>query len=318
MKRLDCSNWLGLLRILSGTIVLVFLIAWFGTDEVLAQLSGVDEFWLLWIPVLLLINLVAGGIGLFALFQPHTSITLLMFLRYHFFTQSLGAFLPLQIGESSIIVFLKQQGVSLPRAIALFVTDKATSLIVLGTVGGIGLFVVLAKYEILTWGGLGLLVLVGGIITLARYSQYLIRLDSFLRQGLLARAYIPLRTFVDELVANHRGVVINISMTCLRRVFIEPLMLLALLLALGSPVPWLSLVLITNILGIVSLIPITAQGLGLVELSAVYLFSLIHVDSATTIAVYLLARPLSLGFSGLILAVTGWAFDIRNHGKREW
>ncbi|MCX5855680.1 MAG: lysylphosphatidylglycerol synthase domain-containing protein, partial [Deltaproteobacteria bacterium] len=98
--------------------------------------------------------------------------------------------------------------------------------------------------------------------------------------------------------------------TAVRMLLIQPVMYFICFKACGTHIPLTSLILISNILTAVSLIPITAQGLGVVEISAVYLFSLIHVNESTTVAIYLISRPLYFIFSGLLLLFTGALWDI--------
>jgi len=305
VKKRSDSRWFWILRISVGIGILILLVLWLGAESVVSQLGRLNWVWLAWHPLLLLLNLVIGGIGLFALFRPFVTLSLREFLRYHFFTQSLGAFLPLQLGESSLVLLLKRHGVPLTRSLGFFLTDKATSLIALGAVGGLAFIVWLPIPADCVWIGLGviLLTLVGGVIVV-RFDHWS-RVDRFLRRAPSSRIYLPVRTLLEELAANRKGIAVNLTATAVRRTLLEPLMQFVIFTALGTPVPLGMLILVSNLLGIVGLAPITAQGLGVIELTAVYLFSLIQVDAATTATAYLLARPLALGFSGIVLVITG-------------
>jgi uncharacterized protein (TIRG00374 family) len=80
-------------------------------------------------------------------------------------------------------------------------------------------------------------------------------------------------------------------------------MKLVIFTALGVHPSFWKLILISNILGVISLIPITAQGIGIVELGAVHLFSLLQFDHETTIALYVIARPIAFMLSGIFLGL---------------
>jgi len=312
-------RWSWIFRLCVGIAFLILLVAWLGAEGVVSKFAQIDWRWLFWIPVLLSLNLIIGGIGLFVLFRPFVSLSLGTFLRYHFFAQSLGAFLPWQIGESSLVIIVKNHGVTLPRAVGLFLVDKGTTLVVLCTFGGLGMFTMVIPGADLRWLGLvllGVLIIVGFVVANSKPRALL---KSLSRQESLARYFIPIRVFFSEIRSNQRAIAINFTLTAMRLLVIAPLYPFVMFSALGTQVPFESLILISNMIGLMSLIPITAQGLGIVELSAVYLCSLINVEPTTTATVYLIARPLSLGFSGLVLTLAGNAcrFTSGNASSRD-
>lgn len=313
------SRLLGLLRLVVGLVAFFGIVGWVGTERLAFELERVSWPWLLAMPLLWILNLVVGGAGLFALFRPFVSLPLQVFLRYHFVAQSLGAFLPWQIGESSLVIIMKNHGVTLPRAVGLFLVDKVTTLIVLCAFGGLGMFTMVIPGADLRWLCLvllGVLVIVGLVVANSRPRAFL---RSLSRQESLARFFIPIRGLFSEFRSHQRALVLDFVLTVVRLVVIAPFYPFIMFLALGTRVPFGSLILISSLIGLVSLIPITAQGLGIVELSAVYLYSLINVEPTTTATVYLIARPLSLGFSGLILTLAGNAcrFTSGNASSRD-
>ena len=308
MNTLGHSRWFGLARVFIGLAILLGIIVWIGTEGIASEVSSMQWYWLVWLPVLWTLNLMAGGVGLFVLFRPFISLSFFSFLRYHFFSQSLGAFLPFQLGESSLVLAMRNHGVILTRAAGFFLIDKITTLLVLGILGGLGVGFFL-QLAIVTWLVPGLVLVFTVLILVTISSLVRQRLVALGQRFIFPRIFQSFQVIITDLNTNRMGIIINIAMTVVRQLIIAPLYFLVLLNALGVKVFLGPLILIANITSLVSLIPITAQGLGVVELSAVYLFSLIGVPPITVTAIYVVSRPLALGFSGLILTVTGPLFD---------
>ena len=305
------------LRISAGLALFFSIIFWIGINNVLAVIAQLQWWWLAGMPILWSLNLIVGGIGVFALFRSAVDIPFLTFLRYYCFSQSLGAFLPFQMGESSLVVIMRNQGIGLPRAIGLFLIDKIITLLVVGIVGTLGIIFLFADIVVNAFAN-WVLVGVAVALTLASIRFVLQKLHP---QFFELKPFVLFNTGLSitrtELQVNQNGILVNLGMTMIKTLILAPLYFVIMFMALGSRVPFVPLVLLSNLTSLVSLIPITMQGLGVVELTAIYLFGLVGVAPATIASVYLVSRPLSFVFSGLVLSVTGSSFmpsrdDIRS------
>jgi uncharacterized protein (TIRG00374 family) len=223
----------------------------------------------------------------------------------------LGAFLPFQIGESSLVLFLKNQGVPFAKSVGLFITDKIVSLFAIWILGSIGIFLIVYKHDIVLWIGLGLptLFIILALITINSIDTENENFKVYLKIKVVRFIYDKMKMLFGEMLSNRDGIAINLITTVVRMLLIQPIMFFICFKACGVQISIFYLMLISNILVVVSLIPITAQGLGVVEVSAVYLFSLINVNESATVAVYIISRPLNFVFSGLVLLITGNLFD---------
>ena len=103
---------------------------------------------------------------------------------------------------------------------------------------------------------------------------------------------------------NKLGILINSILTFLR-IGLTSLSIYFLFLSLNTNISFLNIFLINAMITIISYIPLTIQGIGIKEFSAVLLFSKIGIPSNITIAVYILFiiyKYLIGALSGVIIA----------------
>lgn len=294
-----------LLRVGAGLLLLTLVILWIDPAEILAQIQQMAWYGLPALMLLFFFTLLTSSLGLFALFRPLLPIPLKQFMHYAFFSLSLAGFLPFQLGESSLLLWLKQEGMPLSRSLSLFLTDKLITLLALGSLGSLAIYLLLEPQPLWLGMALGVPLLALGLGAILLRLPGGERWAPVMQRRLLRHLGNMVDTFLDQLRHNRHGVLANLLLTTLRVLLIYPLMHYTLLYALGDPLPFWTVLLVGSLLALVSVIPLTVQGLGVMEVSSIYLFSLVGVEDAVVVAMTLILRLALFLFNGLILAIIG-------------
>lgn len=304
------------LKLIFGLTLLVLVLLWSDTQAIIAEFSRVNWPWLVLLAPAWLINMALSGWALFALFRKLANISYFSFLKAHVFTQSLGAFLPFQIGELSLAIVLRRYGIGPAHAILTILIDKLISLAVLAAVSVWGL----SMLDIIPMKSLLLALILCGILVLL-LSTIIIAPFNF-----PVRKYIPQRVFdkfyaICEGARKMKGALFaNFILTVLRFLLFIPIPPGLMFLSFGAEVPFTALISISSVAWLVSIIPVSIQGIGTVEISAVYLYSRVGVDDETVLAVYLLARVISFVFHGVLVAI-GFSlgkFELQTQTTRDF
>lgn len=298
-----------MLQLSLGLILLGVIVVWVKPEKVLREFQSLDWKWLLVTVPLYVLSYLFGGFGMYALFPPSSDLSKKHFFKIYLFTQNMGTFLPLQLGESSLVLFVKKHRIPYSRSVVVFMINKLISLIVLMLVNLFGVWVLLyekiIQIQVPSYWIFGLL-LIGSllvIVPLVRKRLYLwIGEKAFFKKWCeplsLARAEL-----VWSIKFNKTGIATNFGVTMLRRILIDPMLILMFFKSLGISPPFGKLILIYGLLSLISLIPLTAHGMGITEIGALYFFSLIGLEHAQIISYSLLGRVVILVLSGIFLGV---------------
>ena len=219
----------------------------------------------------------------------------------------MGAFIPFQVGEASIILLMKRQAVPPQRSISLFLLDKVLSFFVLALAGGLAIYWLFDRPEAVVLAACFVSILAVGILGLNRMRTPLAGQLKWI--GDLSNA------IRDSVNAAGRWIWIDVLAIVARKMVLDPVMYMTLFHALGIKTSFLAVLQVSNVISLVSMVPITPQGLGVVELSSVILFGKIGIDSAATAALLLVQRPLHILFSGVIIAIPFFHASQRHTGE---
>jgi len=292
-----------IVKFLLGTVLLASLVIWLGPKRIIGNIAQADTTWLVPLILLYSLNLIFGGIGLFSL-MGKSGVSIKKFFKLYFFSQSLGSFLPFQMGESTIILLAKNKNVSYYKLTAAFLLDKIVTALVLGGSGIIGLSLYF-RSNIVFKLPLNLLIVVLIIIlfifiVLCRFSNLKHCVPVMKAMKIISK----IRNELAEVAANNRkGILINFLTSAVRRLALEPLMVLLLFRSLGVNAGFPGYLFTSNIIGLISLLPLTPQGIGISELGSLYLFAKIGIQNVEILSYSLLSRVTSSIFSGIIVII---------------
>ena len=273
--------------------VLFYSIGLSEITNVLKQSSG-------WVIVLIIgvyvINVVLASYNLKIMVSPYRKIGWKNACEYYTATWIVSLFVPSKLGELSLIFFLKTLGVNLNQRTAIVTLDRGISfLIVVACAIAGAVFMNLEKYilpivMVIAICGGGML-----LISWKPFRKMVMHITKKIVPADIEEIYATAIFFIKQ-----RPYLLLMNMLVTILIFLISFIALKLqYIDLGIHVPLAAIAMMSSIVRIVSLIPVTLSGLGIREISAVYLFSLIGVPAEATFAVYLVRLIVSYGLAVL-------------------
>lgn len=292
-------KFLKIIRFPIGLAIIGILIFKVGIYSLFETLSSIDISVSLWfIPVYALTFITATFNYKLLLGISKTQIMFSKLLRYFLTSWSLGYISPGKVGEFSLALMLTKEGVPLGRGLAICFIDKLITLIVSIVASIFCGFVFFPDY-------IGTTLLLSSIMLLAVcVTVFWSTGRSFIKKYLLGKYEVYFEGFyssISNIARNEKKVLLaNLLLTILKITF-QAGVIYIFFVAFGHTVNILYVIMITALLQIITLIPITISGLGVREVSAVALFSKIGVNPVATLNVYLIAISVAYILSALFL-----------------
>jgi len=235
----------------------------------------------------------------------------LPWMLYHYLVSSaIGLFTPTQIGELSIVYYLKKYQINIPTGLSMYLTNKLTSIVISVLVG----FVALRRYYDVSlsyfYAFLLLLILLIYLIMFHR------RLFVFIKEEIVKRhmmKYYDFFRYFSDLVRQHAATYVAIILVLLLRLLAQSCAFYFNFKAVGAhQVNFTDVLLLSNLSRFVSLVPFI-YDVGILELTAVYLFKAVGVSAADTLSTYLTHRALTYVTSGIVLLVSFFVGNSKKH-----
>ena len=239
----------------------------------------------------------------------HYKIPFKTLLRIKFASRSMGLFFPSQVGELSLLPLLKTKHIPFGASLAVFLTDKFISLLIL---------MVFALYGTLSfftqnifWNGVLIFVVVlGGMIGCIQST--LIR--SLVRKYLLRKYSTLFSGFYDymKLLGKNGGALsMDVALT-LTWIFSTSVIIDGIFKHFQYTVPLLTIIAIQAIGRLSVLLPISISGIGVRESITIFLYTLYGVDPSLSGAIFLLFLFVSYILGGITLLLTAKDFNVTN------
>lgn len=208
---------------------------------------------------------------------------------FSIYTSSWAASLiaPGQTGDVTQVWLLKRYHVPSSCSAAAYVMDKIVSLLCILVTAEIGCFVLLDGSRLQLLILVPIAAMIGGVISVA-----LIRRMNSAAGGFVHRVQRMIESLLTQLrVFYHQPdvVLLNAVLTTFKWGLTGGCYLLA-FRVFGSSVDWKYTLLIPAMTTLIGFVPISFGGIGTVEWSAVGLFGLVGVPSATVLSVYIFMR----------------------------
>lgn len=290
------------LKLSISIIILIFLIYKIGVGRVLQTISQFDVIYLVPILIITLLANLFGTYKFMLLLKPvNIRISFLKLYHLNFLSWCLSLFIPGRIGELFLVYFLKKENVGLGVGSALVIMDKLIGVIATFMLAIAGMFLFFGVAQSLKFS---LIVLIG--LTLFIY----ITLSDFGR-GVVRR--LVLRKWESKfagfsktlfgLIKIHKSVIAYNFILSLIKWILSSLVIYILFASFEQKVPVLMVILITATLAITSLIPLTANGLGIKESVGVFIFTLVGTPTVITISVLLMSLLINYLISVIYLLI---------------
>jgi glycosyltransferase 2 family protein len=285
-------------------VLVLYVIQAISFDDFGQKLNQFDWMYLPIIFIIVLLFLFLGACNMYCIIRPLKNISFFRVLKIHFITVSFGMFTPSYIGEFGSATFLlHKEGLSVSEGLSVPSIDKMLTLCVNISLFLIGLWLFFPETS-----GIVYLIMIVAIIT-PLVTIFVRPVRNFVKFRIIERFFswsTDYFTAIVQFLLNHTGyVAINLFCTLLRAL-LGALEIWLGIIALGISANLVPVMFVNFVARIVSYIPITVNGLGLLEGTAITLFHRINVASEVTLVAFLLPRLVGMFIGGIIVLVFLW------------
>lgn len=292
------KGWVRALLFYGVAVMLLATLLWrYDFSQVLAQIGRIDFIVLLGVTLLLVLVTLLGAWNTYLFIGRDGNLTFRQFLPMFWSSWAFGLLIPGQVGDiASLGWLLRKYGLPVSISLGRATLDKIISAVIMTAISAIGLALVFAdKDHVLSMAVIVSSVAVGTILAAIAATAQSRRIAWYARHSSWFDAV--LRT-VNELGATWRSsparVVLNAILTFLK-ILLTGLVYWVVIHALGATnLEVLDVVVVATTAGLVAYIPVSVNGLGTVELSALVLFGQLGVPETVVLAAYVLLRSVVL------------------------
>jgi uncharacterized membrane protein YbhN (UPF0104 family) len=222
------------------------------------------------------------------------------FLKVYSYSWAATLITPGQLGDVSLILFLKKHGISFHHTGVTYMIDKVITILVFLAVGWYGTNLLIPDLK----GILSFLLASGFLLTvllviLFKYLPTQTQLAKHLRHQL----YVVLSD-LKIFRAKWYILVINIVITIVKWLTLS-LCYFTAFFAFNVYAKWPEIAVIPIMSTLIGYIPISIGGIGTVELTATYLFSKVGIEQSVVLSAYLLLRSLQFVFASCAVVSLG-------------
>jgi glycosyltransferase 2 family protein len=301
------KNKLLIFKISISFLIILFLFTKLNIDSIFNILKETNLFWIFIAIILKLIVLIFGALNIKLLIIPsNKKIRFVKLIKDYSIAWSIGSFIPLRIGEFSIIYFLKKNGLKEGIGLSISLIDRIISTIVISIVAIFGLFYLFRDFYLIS-------ILVGFIILLI-ISMFIITNKNI---RLLIRKYI-LKSYSKKFsgfseyfilcLQNLKIILLNFLITLIKWI-INALAIYLIFISLNTNILFKNVFLISCMGILLSLIPITFNGLGVREASFIFFYSKVGINANISMSVSIILLVINYIIPSIILIFNLNKFD---------
>jgi uncharacterized protein (TIRG00374 family) len=298
-------NYILIIKVVIATSLITYLIHSCNIAVLVSTLSNINISLAGLTFIILPLVLCVGGINLWLLMNSISSIPLKPFIRAYVYGYAVNLFSPGQLGDISVALFLKKDGIYYSHSTLAYAVDKFISMMFALSIGYIGVKFLFKEFAGPIWiFGVPLVCTICAMI----FIVIIVYIPNDICQ--LGRIKQFIKNMYKEATlwnSKYKVIALNITLTIIRWIVLSITYYLA-FRAFGIEAKWPEVGIIPIVSTLIGYIPISIGGIGTVELCAVYLFSLISIDRVYVIDVYIFIRFISYLQAGVILGLCNWQF----------
>ena len=194
-----------------------------------------------------------------------------------------GLVLPARAGDITTMLLAKKKGFEIGQSTTLILIDKLITLLVFIPITFLGVFTLMNSKELYYGLAFSLLIILGILSLYTGIGRKIIKKIL----GKYSEKFKGFsKTFKDELKNHKKALLINLFLTALRPI-INGVIIIILLQSLGYNISLLNAIIISSISFIVSIVPLTPNGIGLREGIGTILLYQIGIPYEASIAMYM-------------------------------
>jgi len=286
-----------------GIGILIYIIYKIGINNIINDLKEINPYIAIISILIFPVSLALGALNFAILVRAADyKIKTKKIIAYSLLSWSYGLFIPGKLGEFSIIHYLKKEKIGMGTGTAIAIIDKIITLLTLFlfSLAGVYLFLSPTNPNILT--NVILIALIGGFIFYLLIISKIGR--KFIRKYILRKYENKFKgfskTFFLFIKKRKKYLILNFLITSTKWVLLS-LIIQILLYSFNITPNFIHILLILCTIKIITLIPISINGLGVGEAIAIYLYSFINIPSTIIIIVFLFIRIVNYSLASILL-----------------
>ena len=267
-----------------AAILIAALVYKIGLEELRNTLRLIAVYPLLLMVLSTLVIFFLGATNLLILITSLTDRKISSFYKKYSTAWALGLLMPSQVGDASLVLILKKQGIPVSQTITAYFFDKIVTLIPYSLISIAGLFMFSGKISVnsssiqyILLGTIGVIISIVSIITCSSLWISFCSYFSRFKESLIL------------ILKKKRIVMVNVLITLLKVVVTVTNFSIAFRMV-GESVAAFDIAIITIMSSLVGYLPLSLAGIGTVEFSAIYLFGSVGVGESAVFSVYILMR----------------------------
>ncbi|MCP4348711.1 MAG: flippase-like domain-containing protein [Desulfobacterales bacterium] len=306
MIKNNMKRYMLLLRFGVALFLLLFLVVSSGIENLADTFVSVRPVTGIAVGCCLSFLFLLGAINVWLLLRTIYSIPLYDFLKVYSYCWAMSLITPGQIGDASLVLFLKKRGIAFRHTGIVYLTDKVITLIMFSGIAWYGSYILIPELK-----GIWLPVFVS-CLSIALFFFALIKFFPLHTQ--FAKNWRQrLNQIFDEINIFREKwylLIINFLITIVKWLVVSLCYFLG-FISFNVYVKWPEVAVIPILSTLVGYIPVSIAGIGTVEISAIYLFSRVGVEQPCVLSVYLFMRSLQYLLAILMLGLS-W------QSKSDW
>jgi len=273
------------LKLALGLLFVVLIFYYVGFDKIFVTIKSLNLVYLLTLPPLVFLSYLAGSFNIRLLLSAlGFRIGFWKLFKYYMLSLSAGMFTPGRLGEFSMVYFFRKENIPIGQGAAISFLDKLISFVAASLIALVALFVFVIPPNMI----IGLVVFTFLVLFFTIFFFFSGKGRYILRHYLLRSYSKNFEGFSSVLfffLRNKFHIILLNFLISIAKWFSLAFMMHYLFLGFGVYVNPIYIFLITNVSAVLSLIPVTFQGLGFVELSMIFFYSRLNVQPSTVLSV---------------------------------
>lgn len=280
-------NLLSMVRSVLGIVVLLILVYYVGVHNLFKSISSIKLFYLPLILSLYIIFLLISALCIKVLIKGK-NIPFSKLFKYYSLSWVVGLLLPGKLGEFSLVYFLKKEGIKTIHAVVISLLDKFLTLLFLLCITFYGFFLFFTIRQSVIFISVLCIIFLFSYIFEKYIDSFLFIIPTRFRKH-IKNFFYQYHLFIKN---GKKGIYINFLLTIVRWL-VNSLVVFFIFLSLGLHVNIFYILIVNTMAALVSLIPITINGLGIRQSVGVFLFSKINVSPVITVNMYIINLSLT-------------------------
>ncbi|MBF0226855.1 MAG: flippase-like domain-containing protein [Desulfobacterales bacterium] len=294
------KKWIFLLRLGLALFLITFLISSIGIEKIIETIFKVNPLYGCLTFFCIIILFIISAFNVWILLRALNKIEFKAFLKVYAYSWSASLITPGQLGDASLIIFLKRYGIPLRRTSIAYMIDKLITLLIFLFIASYGSLFIFPELKQL-WKNVFAILFLGIVVTLILIKIF--KNTSYILSSFRKKLY---DIFSEILIYKNNWyvIVINVSMTIIRWLTVT-LCYYTSFMAFGKHVQWPDIAIIPIMSSIIGYIPVSVAGIGTVELTAIYLFSSRGIQNSVVLSCYLFLRFLQYALAAFLIIFSG-------------